>query len=120
MATVAGSFSIGDNRAHSISVQWANLLNGDDGAPWDTAGPPRTLFVSVRGTFGIGGSVTLQGSADGLTWAELSQIGGAAATFTAAASVGVLGNPRFIRPIVTAGDGSTSLTVVVYATSQVG
>lgn len=67
--------------------------------------------VQISGTFGIGGSLTLQGSNDGTNWFPLTDPQGNAITKTAAALETVTENPVFIRPFITAGDGSTDLNV---------
>lgn len=114
MATLPFTRVVLDTRYQTRQIVWSNLLNTDDGAPVENTGPPQTLFVAVSGTFGVGGSVAFQGSADGVTWGTLILVNNSAATFTSATAAAVRGNPRFIRPIVTAGDGATNLTVTVY------
>jgi hypothetical protein len=69
--------------------------------------------VTVHGTFGAGGSITIQGSNDGTNWFALTDPQGNALTKTAAAIEQVLESPLYIRPLVTAGDGTTSLTVIL-------
>ena len=70
--------------------------------------------VQILGTFGTNGSVTIQGSNDGgTTWAALTDPQGNAITKTAAAIEQVSEITGHIRPTVTAGDGDTSLTVVI-------
>lgn len=93
-------------------VTWTGLANGDDGAPveWvDFA----DRCVQVTGTFGSGGSVTIQGSNDGTNWATMADPQGNALTVTSAKLEQVLELPRYVRPIVTAGDGTTSLAVTL-------
>lgn len=70
--------------------------------------------MQVAGTFGVGGSVNIEGSNNGVAWAVLADPQGNPLTFTAARIEQVLESPRFIRPIVTAGDGTTNLTVNVF------
>jgi hypothetical protein len=118
MPTIPFVTTLHDNRANAQSIVWSPLLLTDDGAPFDLAGAPRSIFVSARGTFGVGGSVAFQGSADGQAWANMIQVNNASAAFTSNLSFGMRGNPRFIRPLVTAGDGTTSLTVTAYITTS--
>lgn len=90
------------------TVTWSAVLNGNQG---DAAGGDFvSAFFQVTGTFGVGGSVQIEGSNDGATWVKLSPTALVAAGFFAA--LGVNERPRFMRPNVTAGDGTTSLTVV--------
>lgn len=94
-------------------VTWTGLLNGDTGAPVFLPDyPDRT--VQVTGTFGVGGSVTLQGSNAGVTYAALTDPQGNAITKTAAAIETVTETPKYTQPNVTAGDGTTSLTVTMF------
>ena len=91
-------------------VEWAALANGDDGAPAELVNfADRT--VQVAGTFGAGGSVTIEGSLDGVTYAALTDPQGNALTFTSARLETISEVVRYIRPRVTAGDGTTALTV---------
>lgn len=92
-------------------VTWTGLLNGDDGERAELAAFS-DRSVQFTGTFGTGGSVTLEGSNDGTTYFALSDPQGVAITRTAAGLKAVSELTRFIRPRVTAGDGTTSLTVV--------
>lgn len=99
-----------------LRTVWSGLLNGDDGAA-ESAGRLSDRSVQISGTFGAGGSVTIQGSNDGSTWATLRDPAGAALTFTTADLKEVLENTQFLRPIVTAGDGTTNLTVQLVSAS---
>jgi hypothetical protein len=92
----------------AVLVTWTGLLNGDDGAPFEAADFDRDT-LQATGTFGTGGSITMQGSNDGTNWVTLTDEANAALTFTAAGGDRAVQNFRFVRPIVTAGDGTTSL-----------
>jgi len=98
--------------AGNYAYTWAEIPNGDDGQP---AIHPGTgdRSVQIFGTFGTGGSVTLQGSNNGTNWATMHDTGGTDLTFTAAGLEAVLENTQYIRPIVTAGDGTTAITVIL-------
>lgn len=92
---------------------WTGLDSDDSGSPIECVDyTDRT--VAITGTFGSGGSVTLQGSNDGTTWFALTDPQGNAITKTAAAMELVIEAPVYIRPLVTAGDGTTSLTVKLF------
>ena len=96
-----------------LTYTWAALANGDTGN-WMKAGDLVDLAVQVSGTPGSGGTVVLQGSLDGgATAAGLTDPQGNALSFTAAGLKAVLENVPYVRPSVTAGDGSTSFTVVL-------
>ena len=101
------------------TVEWTPLTNVNvDGSPVaNTRFSDRS--VQVSGTFGAGGTITMQGTnqVDGaglpINWATLFDQAGAALTFTAAGLKTVLQVSRFIRPLESAGDGTTSLTVTL-------
>lgn len=93
-------------------VTWSGLLNGDTGGPVDWVDFMDRCF-QVTGTFGTGGSVTMQGSNDGTVWATLTDPSNAALTFGSAGLKQALELPRYVRPSVTAGDGTTNLVVTL-------
>lgn len=113
MATIA-SVLVPTKTIITSKVSWTPLANGDSGSAVDL-NDYRDRSVQVLGTFGASGSVTLQGSNDGgTTWATLTDQGGNNLTFTAAGIKHVQQLTEYIRPIVTAGDGTTALTVYVF------
>jgi hypothetical protein len=68
--------------------------------------------VQVFGTFGAGGSVRIEGSNDGgTTYAVLNDPSSTALNMTAAGLEEIMEICGLVRARVTAGDGSTSLTV---------
>lgn len=72
--------------------------------------------VQTIGTFGVGGSVTLQGSLVTATGNRAGVRDPQGTLITMATTTGlkaVLENPRYIGPKVTAGDGTTNLTVIL-------
>lgn len=102
-----------------VKVEWTGLLNGDTGRAEDlTRYPDKT--AQVKGTFGAGGSVNIEGSNDGgTTFAILNDSRGEGnpLTLTATDLRLILENAGLIRPNVTAGDGTTNLTVTIIAAS---
>jgi len=99
--------TMGD-QAHIHS--WANMANGDTGVPIAMPGSS-DRSVQVEGTFGAGGSCTIEGSNDGVNYRPLTDPQGNNLVFTAAKIELVMELVAYIRPHITAGDGSTSLTV---------
>ena len=90
------------------TVVWAAVPNGNQGdaiaEDWTTAS------FQVGGTFGAGGSVQMEGSNDGTNWVILP----GTAALTAAgffAPITASFRPKYVRCNVTAGDGTTALTV---------
>ncbi|MFZ1680120.1 MAG: hypothetical protein WAT70_03810 [Rhizobiaceae bacterium] len=111
MATRTATITYDTNRA---TVVWTGLLNGDDGSvfegyDWADAA------VQITGTFGVGGSINLTGSNDGTNYVVLTDPQGNAITKTSAAIEQVSEGVKSFKPVVTAGDGTTSLTVTMYA-----
>jgi len=98
----------------TIRVTWTGLALNDTGAPIDY---PVYIdrSVQVKGTFGTGGAVTIEGSNDDATFNSLSDPRGNALTVNTAKLEQVEDVSKSIRPNVTAGDGTTNLTVVLFA-----
>lgn len=100
---------------HVYRTTWSGLLNLDTGTP-ESVARFAAATVQVKGTFGAAGSVSIEGSNDGgTTWAIINDTRGEAspATFTAADVRRLNERPLLIRPNVTAGDGTTNLTVLI-------
>lgn len=100
--------------ANGLTLTWSGLLNSDEGAPavipdW----ADRT--VQFTGTFGAGGTIKLQGSNDNVNYFDLTDPQGNAISKTGAALEVVEEGPLYIKPLVSAGDGSTSLTCIIFA-----
>jgi hypothetical protein len=103
--TVTPIKTYGD-RGHVLS--WTGLLNGDDGAPVEMPGSA-DRSVQFLGTFGVGGTIVLEGSNDGVNYVVLTDPQGNVISKAAAAIEGVLELTRWVRPRVSAGDGTTTL-----------
>lgn len=100
-----------DDQASHVAV-WTGLLNGDDGAPVKM--PHSTArCMQALGTFGAGGAVQLEGSNEAVpvNWALLNTPQGTTSSRTAASMAQIQETPLWVRPKVSAGDGTTSLTV---------
>ena len=98
-----------------IAIVWASLGNGDTGKPFF---PPRFTQRSVHifGTFGSGGSITLQGSNErgtATSWITLEDLWGDDLILTAAGLKQIGSHGLQTRPNVTAGDGDTDLTIIM-------
>jgi len=101
--------------------QWTGLLNGDDGS-WVTVMGFTDLTAIASNTFGVGGSVAIEGTmiltgtpAASEIFACRSPSETVIALVSASPSRQVLEGPFRIRPRVTAGDGTTNLTVTIRA-----
>lgn len=103
----------------SINVRWDGLLNGDDGAPV-LMDDYIIQSIQILGTIGAGFNVNCQGSNEVLdppvNW-------GVIAAFSTGIALGLIipdaateaypVNVRNFRPIVTAGDGTTNVSVIL-------
>ncbi len=98
-------------------ITWAGLLNGDTG---QSVRMSRYADKTVQtfGTLGPGGTVTMEGGADNATWGKLHDPQGIAIAIQDVDPVQVEDNPDFVRPNITAGDGTTNLTVVITAVAK--
>lgn len=96
-----------------FAVTWSGLLDTDTGEAFE-GGDWVDRCVQVFGTFGTGGTCTIQGSNNGSNWNTLKDSFGTAIQFTSAGVAQVMEVTRYIRPNITAGDGSTNLSCVMY------
>ncbi len=109
-----------------VPVQLGTLLDFDgvrvrkwEGLALNDVGDPINLArfsdktVQVFGTFGVGGTMILEGSIDGTHWAPLKDVFNADIAFLIDSIATVTEVPAYIRPRISAGDGTTSLTVLV-------
>lgn len=94
-----------------LNVGWVGLLNGDTGLPVTMTSKFWKMTVQAVGTFGAGGSIALEGSNDGTNYSALKDVANATVAMTDTSIIRVEGVPRFVRPKVTAGDGTTNITV---------
>lgn len=108
-ATRTAIATYGD-KAHVI--QWSGLVNGDDGDPLEMPGSA-DRSIQFTGTFGVGGTIVLEGSNDGTNYVTLTDPQGNAISKTAAGIEAVLELTRYVRPRVTGGDGTTSLVATM-------
>lgn len=113
MATISPTLSDISGDGNVRKIVWAALTTtNDNGSPaeWiQWAG----RCVQFNGTFGVGGTIKLQGSNDGTNWYDLADAQGNAISKTAAGIEQVLEMTQFVRPFVSAGDGTTNLTATL-------
>lgn len=98
------------DNAHVIT--WADLANGDTGQPLEMPGSS-DRSIQVFGTFGTGGNLRIQGSNNGINWHVLTDPQGNQINLTSAHIEQIMEVTRYIRPQVSAGDGTTSLTASI-------
>lgn len=113
MATRTGLLVKGDGQI--VTASWSGLLqsSSDVGSALHL-GNIEGATCQLGGTLGTGGAVTMQGSNDGTNWGTLQDPAGNAIVMDAIGEMFVIANrPLYIRPNVTAGNGSTNLSVIV-------
>lgn len=100
--------------SRTLLCQWSGLANGDDGEaiPFSQYADKT---VQIVGTFGAGGNLAIEGSNNGTDWDVLSDAQGNALNVTSAKIEQILEVTQYIRPRVTAGDGTTSINVILLA-----
>lgn len=111
---VVTPLSFNGEKAHVVAWSGLTKTTDDDGSSIELFGSS-DRSIQVTGTFGVGGSVRLQGSNDGANWATLTDPQGNALDVTSAKIEAITEITRYIRPLVTAGDVTTSLVVTVFA-----
>lgn len=94
-----------------VKYNWPGLLNTDSGSGMGTMEHVSNYTVQAVGTFGAGGSVALQGSNDGTNFIAMDDAGGTTIAMTTTKIWRISHMPQFVKPVVTAGDGTTSLAV---------
>ena len=105
-STIESSFS------NYVIARWSPLALGDDATAL-LCSPIGDRTAQVHGTFGVGGSVRLQGSLDGTNYFPLTDPQGNALDFVQGKIESIMELVPFIKPLVTGGDGTTSLTVTI-------
>ena len=92
---------------------WSPLANGDTGGPVELHGYADGS-IEFTGTFGAGGTIVLQGGNIPGNYYTLTDAQATAISKTAAALEQIAEVCRFVRPNVTAGDGTTALNATLY------
>ena len=92
--------------------QWANMALSDVGDPINLA-RFSDKTVQISGTFGVGGTVVIEGSIDGVNYNTIKTVFGGDLSFTSAGIQTITEVPVYLRPRVSAGDGTTSLNVTI-------
>lgn len=116
MATVISTFNnvIGFNNSLKQATWTPLTTTNADGSPFEFPDWADNT-VHVFGTFGVGGTVLVEGSNDGTNWATLTDSNGTTLSLTVASVKAINERPRYLRPRVSAGDGTTSITAILLA-----
>ena len=104
-----------------VRFTWPLMANTDVGAPigpnWASYSDRNVSIPSgggAGGTFGVGGTLTVQGSSNsGATYESLTDQSDNALAIIATKTEQIMQITDLTRPAVTAGDGTTSLTVTI-------
>jgi hypothetical protein len=104
-------FSNGNDDHDGWTVTWGPMANGDVGVDAPVMIGHSDRSVQVAGTFGAGGTMQWEGSIDGINFDILNDPFGVPLSFVSAKIRAVTEAVILSRPHVTAGDGTTSLTV---------
>lgn len=115
MATAAITIShlpYAENRDCWVAT-WAALANGDAGAPIEMPGAS-DRSIQLGGTFGTGGTIIWEGSNDNVTYFPLTDPQGNAISKTSAGLEQIEEATRYQRPRVSAGDGTTAISVTLF------
>jgi hypothetical protein len=101
-------------------VAWGPMANGDVGLPVQF-GAFADRSIQVEGAFGSGGNAEIQGSNDGVNFHPLHDpLGNLLDVIAAGDKIRhVMEITYLLRPAITAGDGTTSLTVTVFVAGSV-
>jgi hypothetical protein len=121
MATTATHTALGDQLENigCALVSWT-LANGETGDAV-ALGNFRDRSVQVGGTFGVGGNCVIEGSNDGTNYVTLTDPqGNALNTITAARLEQITETTRFIRARISAGDGTTAITIHLFCGGGAG
>lgn len=113
MATITASIenlsTYGNTGVHIYTWTPMTFSGSDVGTPIEMPGSA-DRSVQVTGTLGTGGSLRVEGSMDGVTYHVLTDPQGNALDITTLKIETIMEVVRYIRPRITAGDGTTSLT----------
>lgn len=113
MATVTPTKSHPNENTDLILLTWEGFAtNGDVGSPF---GAPAysDKTVHVKGNFGTGGTIVVEGSNDGVTYKTLTDPQGNALSFTAEGIELISESPLYIRPRLSAGTSTIDIDVFI-------
>lgn len=114
MATITPTFLPALDDGSYVVIQWANMANGDVGADCGFV-QYADRSVQLIGTLGVGGNMRWEGSNDSVNYAVLTDPQGNNLDYTILKTEAVTELAVRARPRITAGDGTTLLTVVMLA-----
>ena len=114
--TLANIVNENDSRISGKIATWTSLTETNNVGDKFEAIAYRDQTVQITGTFG-GATITMQGSNDDVTWVTLKDTTGVDIEYSGTNRlVGILQAPRYVRPSISGGSG-TSLKVVLASAS---
>ena len=109
--------SIGTGDGSLISVVWSALTTTNTSGTPVPAAEWADRTIQFAGTFGAGGTVKLQGTLDAdplsSNYSDLADAQGNAISKTALSVEAVVELVQWVKPVVTAGDGTTSINATM-------
>ncbi len=118
MPAVERAATVVTNEDKTVTVTWSGLLNTDYGVPVFLARYPDKT-VQVTGTFGTTAVVAIEGSNLATpSWGDCADPQGSALSIGELEPVVIAESCLQIRPIVSAGDGTTNLVVTIIAVAR--
>lgn len=113
MATILINMPFRERNFRQYLWETLTATTTDDGEP-APGGDYSDISIQVVGNFGVGGSIQLEGSNDGVTWAILNDPFENPIILTAAGLAQVTEACRFYRVNVTAGDAAVDLDAYLF------
>lgn len=118
MATRAAVITVPNVDITARVVTWSGLLqsSSDVGAGHQVADASELMALINSGTLGAAGAITWQGSIDNTNWFTLTSRIGTPANVVQTALLTptmIQERPIYVRPSVTAGDGTTTLVAAL-------
>lgn len=120
MAVVPAKIVDSTSAFGAVEIFWETLTDGDTGAPVDISNYTDLAFHS-DGDYSGSATITLQGSNNAVAYFTLNVIvAGALASGSAVITADTVGGtivdePRYIRPSVNSGNGSTDIDLWIHA-----
>lgn len=99
----------------AVSVQWPSIFQGDTCEEYAGFSDYSDRSVQVEGTFGTGASIAVSGTNDGTNYQPLTDPTGTAITAGTGKIRQILEYVWKMKPIISGGDGGTSITVTIIA-----
>lgn len=101
------------NNGYGKRIAWQGLASSESGEAVSLA-EFADRSVQIHGTFG-GASVIIEGTNDGTNWYALNDLQGAALSASTAKIEGIAELTYQIRPTISGGDGTTDISVTLFA-----